>query len=860
MKPPHFAETLIYRYCQESLADEILGDLHEEFNHNIKKKGKFRARAMFWLGALRFINSRTFKRKNNLDNNAMLKNYIIIAFRNISRQKIYSIINIGGLAIGIACSILLGLYIVNELSYDQFHENAPRILKAHMEFQMDGEVGEVSPTPTALLPSMQEKFPEVKTGVRLFYPSMFKPVVVSYGKKAFQEKGFCYADSTFFSIFSFSLNEGDIATALDQPYNIVLTKSSKVRYFGDGEAMNQTLIVDGKSFKVTGIMDDVPSNSTIQFDFLASFSSFWQKAPIWGSANYYTYIEMNQQFDTGVLSSKIQTELQKMGMSDPDNGRYFGIGFTPLLDIHLYSDVDEGGGDIKNLYVFGSIALLILFIAIINYTNLTIARSFYRAKEVGLRKSLGAYNKNVFYQILGESFLTVLFSMLLSLLILYFMLPLFTSLTGSNVEMSILLMPKVFWSLIIMYLAISIMSGIYPAMKMARFNPVDILKGKYQGTGQGAILRKSLIVVQFFISLSLIIATVVIYQQLNFINSKNLGYNKENVLVIPVSKEVMAKSRQFKNILLENTNVRAVSIVGETPPNIQGGYSLELTGDRQLNVVATAIDESYIVTSNMSLVAGRDITPNDLQRTRELKEYSFIINESAAQMLDWQPAEAIGQQLVLNGREGQIQGVVKDFHFRALYEEVAPLVLFTEQTWAYNYVMVKIDGQNISSSIEAVEKGWQIIDKATPFSFSFLDEEFGNLHVNANRSGKLLSAFSVLAILIASLGLFGVVSFSMVQRAKEIGVRKVLGASVANVLVLANKEFLVLIIIAFVLAIPASYYLMGEWLATFAYHVDIGVVPMLLGLSFTLFIAIFTISFETLKAALINPAETLRSE
>ena len=860
MKPPHFADKLILWLCRDSLADEILGDLYEEYQNILSKKGKIRARGHYWLAALRFINTRTLKRNSKLNNNAMLKNYIIIALRNIGRQKIYSVINIGGLAIGIACSILLGLYILNELSYDKFHENAPRIVKASMEYEMEGTIGEVGSTPTALLPSMQDKFPEVKTGVRLFYPSMFKPVVVSYGTKAFQEKGFCYADSTFFEMFSFTLSQGDKSTVLAEPYNIVLTKNSKAKYFGDEPAMNQTIIVEGKPYKVTGIMEDVPVNSSIQLDFVASFSSYWQKEDIWYSANYYTYIEMNQHFDTDVLSSKIQTELQQAGMSDPDNGQYFGIKFTPLLDIHLYSAVAEGGGDIKNLYVFGSIALLILLIAIINYTNLTIARSFYRAKEVGLRKSLGAYGNNVFIQIVGESFITVLIAMLLSMILLYFMLPMFAAVSGSNIDMSVLLRPNVFWSLVTMYLFISIMAGIYPAMKMASFKPVDILKGKYQGTGQGALLRKSLIVVQFFISLSLIIATVVIYKQLSFINNKNLGYSKENILVIPASKDIISKSAEYKNIILANDNVNAASIVGETPPNIQGGYSIELSGDKMVSVVAVAIDESYIETSLMTLVAGRTISLADIKRTREAKEYSFILNESAVMMLGWQPAEAIGQKIKLNGREGQVQGVVKDFHFRALYEEVSPLVLFTEQTWAYNYIMVNINGQNVSAAVNAVEKGWQAIDEATPFSFSFLDQEFNSLHVSANRSGKLLSAFSVLAIMIASLGLFGIVSFSMVQRAKEIGVRKVLGASVSNVLVLANKEFLVLIILAFILAIPVSYWAMSEWLSTFAYHVNIGVLPMILGLSFTLFIAIFTISFESLKAALVNPAETLRNE
>jgi putative ABC transport system permease protein len=411
-----------------------------------------------------------------------------------------------------------------------------------------------------------------------------------------------------------------------------------------------------------------------------------------------------------------------------------------------------------------------------------------------------------------------------------------------------------------MYFFVSIIAGIYPAMKMSNFNPVDILKGKYQGTGEGVILRKSLIVVQFFISLSLIIATIVIYKQLNFINNKELGYNKESIMVIPVSKTILSKSEEFKNLILQNKDIISASIVGETPPNIQGGYSIDLPEDKSVSVVAVAIDESFIETSEMTLIAGRTISLADLKRTREAKDYSFIINESASLMLGWEPEEAVGQKLKMNGREGQVQGVVRDFHFRALYEDVSPLVLFTEQSWAYNYIMVSINGKNVSNAIDVIEQEWKAIDESSPFSFNFLDEEFNNLHVNASRSGKLILAFSVFAILIASLGLFGIVSFSMVQRAKEIGVRKVLGASVTSVLLLANKEFLMLIMIAFILAIPVTYWALDRWLSSFAYHVDIGAMPIVLGLFLTLLIAIFTISFESVKAALVNPANTLRNE
>lgn len=860
MKTPRLADRLINRLINHVYLDEILGDLQEEYQSNINQKGKTRATLKYWQSTIRFINTRTLKRTTSLNNTAMLKNYILIALRNIARQKVYSVINIVGLALGIACSLLLMLYVINELSYDKFHDNATRIVRASTEYEYDGEVDKSYYTPTALLPALQDLFPEVKTGVRLFYPANFRAPIISFGQKTFAEPGFCYADSTFFEMFSFSLLEGNATTVLDEPNNIVLTKTSERKYFGDASAMNQTLIVQGKAFKVTGIVEDVPANSTIQFDFVASFSSFWQRKPIWGSANYDTYIELNQLIAPKLLSTKIQEHLQSLGMSDPENGEYFGFVFEPLLDLHLHSEIKSGGGSITNLYIFGSIALLILIIAIINYTNLTIARAFYRAKEVGLRKTLGAQKSSVFLQLMGESFVTVFLAMIFAVGIGFLMLPLFSEVSGASLNFSLFYQPIVLWGFVLVYLLIAFVAGVYPATKMAKFTPVETLKGRYQGSSQGAFLRKSLIVMQFFISLSLIIAMLVAYNQLSFINNKELGYEKENVLVFPISKAVNKKAAAFKSMILQNPNIRAVAIGGETPPNIEGGYSISLANEESLGVTAVAIDEAYLEANTIRLLAGRSISLTDLQRTREIDQHSFLINETAARKLGWTTEEAVCQKLLMNGRQGFVEGVVQDFHFRALYEKVSPLVLFTEETWAYNYVMVRIDGAHTAEAIASVETSWKSIDEASPISISFLDQEFASLHENSSRFGTMLSVSSALAILIASLGLFGIVSFSMAQRAKEIGVRKVLGASVSNVLVLANKEFLMPILIAFVLAIPTTYWLMNQWLSSFAYHINIGVLPMILGLLFTLIIAVVTISFESLKAALVNPVETLRNE
>ena len=790
----------------------------------------------------------------------MLRNYLIIALRNLFRQKIYSVINIGGLAIGIACSVLLGLYVQSEFSYNKFHANAENIVVGNLIYDMgDGTKQEVHLTPSALLPTMKEKVAEVKRGSRLYFPGIFKPVIFSYEDVAFQEKGFCYADSAFFQMFSFNLIKGDANSVLDDPNNIVLTESSKLKYFGDDEAIGKLVLVDGKPFTVAGIAEDVPSNSSIKFDMVAPFHSYWKRDPIWYSANFLTYLELNNEIAPEILSSKVQTELRAQGLSEPGGNGYFGFGFTPFLDIHLYSDVHQGG-DVSTLYVFATIALLILLIAIINYTNLATARSFYRAKEVGLRKTLGAYRSSVITQLIGESLITTFIAMVLALVLVKLLLPFFTLVSGAIIDFTTLTQPKMVIGLTVLYLLITVLSGIYPAIKMAKFNPVDILKGQYVGTRQGSRLRKSLIVIQFFISLSLIIATIIIYNQLGYINQKELGYNKDNLVVLPVSDKIIAQASQFKLGLEQSGLIESATIAGETPTNIQGGYSLNLNDGRSLGVVAAAIDETYIKTTGVSLLAGRTISINDIERARSTKEYSFIINESTADLLGWTSEEAVGEQIELNGRSGVVQGVIKNFHFRALYEEVTPLVLFTENEWAYNYALIRINSNNLSDALGAIEANWKQIDEKTPFSYSFLEEEFNELHLNATRSAELLTAFALLAVLIASLGLFGIVSFSMVQRAKEIGVRKVLGASVSSVLVMTNKEFLILIFIAFIFAAPITYWIMNEWLSGFAYHISIGVFPIIGGLVITLIVAVGTISFESAKAALLNPINTLRNE
>lgn len=800
----------------------------------------------------------------------MVFNYLLIAFRNIRKHFSFSLINMVGLSLGLATCFLLTLWIRHELSFDQFHEKKDQIYRVSMEYSFGGQTAKTAVSPTALLPALEKNFAEVESGVRFFNAAANNPYIVRKDDKLFEESKFYFADSTFFNVFSFKLQEGDPTTALTEPQSVLLTESMARKYFGDQSAVGQTVNVNNRQeFKVTGILEDLPSNSMIQFDFLASFSSLSvARDPIWWSANYQTYVVLAAKSDVNQLFEKtnalVKEEL-KAELSNP--GDYVHYNFVPLTDLYLRSEAPEPEvvGSIQYIYIFSAIALLILAIACINYVNLATAKAADRAKEVGVRKVVGAHRQQLFLQFISESVLMILGSFLLALFMSSTSLSLFNSLTDKHFSMADLLDPYLITIALIVLIVLAALAGSYPAVLISSFKPTQILKGNYRTSGRGIWLRKTLVTFQFGISIVLLVCTVVIFNQLQFIQTQRLGYNKENVLLLPLDRTARAIFPQLKTELLRNGLAEQVGRAGESPTRIQGGYTVNYPGstDRGMMVRATAIDEGFVEALGMEIMAGRNLTEEDMARVATDTVFSFLLNESALRELGLTPDDAVGTALQMNGRKGSVVGVVRDFHFSTLHEKISPLVLFSdnETNPQMNLIFIKLKEGDITSQLAGLKATCVNLLPHRPFEYDFLDDRFEALYVGEQRMSKICTVFASLAIFIACLGLLGLVSFAAMQKAKEIGIRKVMGASVGNIILLLTKDFSTLVAIAIAIGLPAAWYVMEHlWLTSFAYRVSVGVGPLVGSALFCLVVSFATSGYHAVKAALLNPADTLRNE
>ena len=801
----------------------------------------------------------------------MLKNYFKTALRNLINHKVISLINICGLAVGFTCCILLVIFIQHELSYDKFHTQYDEIYRANLNYSFGGSISGGITSPTALLPSLLREVPEVKTGVRVFNSGRFGPSVVQYQDQVFQEPRFFYADSTFFEVFDFNLIRGDAGQALKRPNSIILTSSTAKKYFGDADAVGKSIKVDNNTdYEVTGILEEIPPNSHLHFDFLASFSSLnASKREIWGSANHYTYVVLNRSEDYPALQAKTDIITDRaFGDEIVGEGDFVRYEYTPLSDIHLRSNLveDQPGGNIKYVYIFSVIAFLILAIASINYMNLTTARSVDRAKEAGLRKVFGAFKGNLFFQFMSEAILITLLAALLSLVLVKLLMPWYNNLTGRELPFNLLDSPGLLAGIVFITLLVGFISGSYPSLVISSFKASEVLKGAFKGSKSGVLLRKTLVVFQFGISTFLVVSTLIIYKQLNFIQNKNLGYDRNQVMVLPLDRQVREGLDVFKQSVLANANIINLARAGESPVVINGGYSLVVEGmdeGERLNVNAMSIDHEFVKTLDIALLAGNDITEADVTKVkrdnRREVQRSFVLNESCVKSLGFTPSEIIGRKIDMNGRIGTVKAVVKDFHFASLHKKIGPLVLFIEP-WIYSYALVKVNPQNMAGTIGFVKDAWEQLFSHHPFDYKFLNDEFNQLYEAEERVGRIFIAFATIAIFIACLGLFGLASFVARQRIKEIGIRKTLGASVLSILNLLTKDFAKLVLIAVIITIPIAYIFADNWLADFSYRTSIGVGAFIVAGIVSLIIAMGTVSYQTIKAASTNPADLLRNE
>jgi putative ABC transport system permease protein len=791
----------------------------------------------------------------------MIKNYIKIAWRNLYKNKAFSLIHILGLTIGITVCMMIFVYIMNEFSVDKFHAKGKRMYRVMRTFDelKEGVPYLSGPYATALL----NDFPaDIKQAVRV-QPSQG---LISFGDKAFVEKKLYNADADFFSLFSFKLLKGDASSVLKDPSSIVLTETTAKKYFGTiDNAMGKVVTLDKqKQLKITGIAQDVPANSHLYFDVVVPLSNYFNQDyfKVWINNGLFTYVLLDEHSDKAQLEKKFPQFMDKyMGKDMARFGAKFGLKLTALNDIYFepasaFDNVKHG--DKTVVYIFISIAVLIMLIACINFTNLSTIRAVERSKEVGLRKVLGALKNHLVLQFIGESMLLTIISCVLSVVILIVAMPWYRELLGYNVSAS--------WNSAPIYLflggvivVIGFLAGSYPAFFLSTFSPIQALKGKLRLGKSGAFFRQSLVVVQFSISVLLIIGAIVIMKQMSFVKGKELGYDKEQAVIVQLdNNDIYNQMSVFKKELESNVNIASVSLMSGEPGGFHDMHSFEVEGQHDMFKSRTEFaDFQFVKTLGLKIIAGRDFSPKFTTDSTD----AVLINQTAAKKLGFTAEQAIGKQIkntIRDEKPRRVIGVVKDYNFLSLKENMDALVI--SPAIDRRVAIIKLKAGNIKNSLATIKEVYSQVAPVYPFEYSFLDQKFDTTYKTDIRQQTMLTIFSGLAIFIACLGLFGLASFTAVQRTKEIGVRKVLGSTVPNILLLLSKDLLKPVAIATVIAMPLGYYFMHTWLQNFAYKTPLHWSIFLFAALLTFGIALLTVSFKSFKAAMVNPIKSLRSE
>lgn len=799
----------------------------------------------------------------------MFKNYLKTAFRNLRKNRLYSGINITGLSIGLAACLLIGVFISHELSYDKFNANAERIVRVTMEYKNAGTVNKTATTGTRVGPQFKRAFPSVEDYARCF----ISHGIVKVGDRAFEEKRILFADPGFFRMFSFRLTEGNATNALDAPDRIVLTKSMAEKYFGGESAVDRTLNVFGRDMVVSAVCEDVPENSQVKFDFVTQFLNLGNnvKEEKWWEANWITYMLLRDQEDIPSLQKQVAAYMQTASIRKEarlEGNDYLTYHLEPLTSVHLHSGYAgfEPNGSVRYIYMFAIISVFILVIASANYTNLATAQASGRGTEIGMRKVLGASRKQVFLQFLGESAVISFLSSVIAFLLGVLLIPYFNEITGRAFTTASLLQPLPVLMLLLFSILVSFLAGFYPAMILSGTKVMAVLKKGFRITGGSGALRKSLIIVQFSISVFLIIYTLIILQQMRFMQAKNLGYDKEHIVILPVGGRMHDELPAIQDAIRLVPGVENVTAAYETPEFVEWGDGISVTdenGEKKISLNAMPVDFDFIKTMKMELLAGRDFLRSDLAMMDTANDYEnfhepYIINETLAKKIGWTPDGAIGKT-ISRGVPGPVVGVVKDFNFSSLREPIGPLVMFLGPGYSRS-LMVRIRGEALKPTIASLETLWKQRVAGRPFSYHFLDEDYDRLYEAEQRSASLFTISSSLAIILACLGLFGLAAFTTTQRTKEIGIRRVLGANIADIIVLVAKNFLILIGIAMMIAVPLSWYAGNTWLRDFAFRIDISIWVFVAVTLIVAGLALLTISWQAIRTAIAKPAHTLKNE
>ena len=792
-----------------------------------------------------------------------------IAYRHFAKNKLYTAIKLSGLTISLTACVLIGFYLNYELSYDGMHEHADQIVKMNMEYHFGGETAQANVTGTRAGVAFKQDFPEVESFVRVIdYPQ-----VVKYGDKLFEEAHFFFADSTFYKFFSFPLIEGNPEKVLSGPNQLVLSERMVAKYFPYDNPIGKSMNIGGtRDATITGIMKDPPSNTHIKPDFVCSFMSLPQAKPeneTWWNANYATYLLLNPHANWQDLEKRIpeymQSKSTETGMED---GNYVTFHLVPLKDLHLRSTVAgnfEPNGDIRYLYVLGTVALLLLLIGCSIYVNLTTAASAERAREVGVQKVLGAGQTSLSWQHLSESGFLTFGALVLSIFLAYLILPVFNRLFDRPLTMDPMAQPVAWAGLMGLGIVITMVAGFYPTWVISRFRPIKVLKGQFKMSASGLWLRKSLLVFQFAISILLIISTLLLRGQMQYIQNKKLGYAKDQVIVIPSDRQINKAFEGLKSSWRQNAGILSVTRSYDPPVDIRGGYDIGKNPDGSdvIPVTAMPVDQDFLQTMEIPLVAGLDFSPAESDLENRMDEDStlqgvVLINEAMAGYFGWSSEDAVGKNLRFKSRMCSVKGVFKDFNFKSLHEPIQPLVLFPSTVG--RILLVKLGTQDIQQTLTSMEDVWRQHVMHRPFSYEFLDDTYRNMYESEMQTSRVVSAFTWIAIFLSCLGLFGMASYTFVQRTKEISIRKVLGASTWGILGLLSRDFLVLVGISLLVASPIAYLLMRRWLNDFAYRIDISWWVFVLAGLVAVLLTLVTISIQGLKTARTSPAGKLRSE
>ena len=806
----------------------------------------------------------------------MIRNYFKIAFRNLWRNKGFSAINIVGLGIGIATCLIIMLFVNNELGYDRFNTKADRIVRVSFHGDVQGERMNESTVMPPVAETLKADFPEVKEATRI---RDFGTPKLIYNDKSFKNDAFAFVDSNFFQVFTLPLIRGDAKTALVEPNTIVITKALAYKYFGNEDPMGKVIsFKDGKNApcKVTGVINKVPLNSHFHFELFASMASLPEsREPTWMSSNFYTYLVLAAGYDYKKLEAKLPQVVEKyigpqmlkaMGMTLAEfrkNGSNISFHLQPLTDIHLHSDFAgdlSPAGDVRYVYIFGAIALFMLLIACINFMNLSTAGASKRSREVGIRKVLGSLKLELVRQFLFESILITGIALVLGIGLIYLALPVFNELAGQNLTLKFADHPFLIPGLLLFGLLTGILAGSYPAFYLSSFKPVAVLKGKFT-SGKGSVgLRSGLVVFQFFISIILIVSTIVVYKQLSYMQNKKLGYNKDQVMILPDTWMLGKNQEAFHQLLMNDPRVASVSSSRYVPAGQSDNNNFFVSPGEQSNQLVKTlryeVDENYIPTLGIQLKEGRNFS----------KEFgtdsnAVILNEAAANALGWKQG-ATGKSISRDDHgkkmDYRVIGVIKDFHFRSLHERISPLLMALAPD--QGTLIVKLKTKDIAGLTAMLKNRWTELGAEEPLAYSFLDERYNNTYKAEQKIGMILGIFAGLTIFVACLGLFGLARFTAEQRTKEIGIRKVLGSSVTGIVNLLSLDFLKLVFVAVIIASPIAWFIMNKWLQDFAYRINISWWIFFVAAFLAALVTILTISYQAIKAAIANPVKSLRTE